>query len=54
MSDIWQTWSANGDDSSSVAIITTDANQVVGDLHNRMSVILDLDEEDTWLDSGDE
>jgi putative SOS response-associated peptidase YedK len=33
----------------SFTIVTTDPNDAVGDLHHRMAVILDPDEEETWL-----
>jgi putative SOS response-associated peptidase YedK len=33
----------------SFAIVTTEPNDLVGDLHHRMAVILDPDEESTWL-----
>lgn len=51
MAGIWETWSSNGDEFSSVAIITTDSNDVVAKLHDRMPVILDGDEEAQWLGS---
>lgn len=54
MAGIWESWSTNGEEIHSAAIITTDANEVVGELHDRMPVILDADEEDRWLRSDDE
>ncbi|WP_435184344.1 SOS response-associated peptidase [Halobellus sp. EA9] len=33
----------------SFAIVTTEPNDVVADLHHRMAVVLDPDEEETWL-----
>ncbi|MFD1598822.1 SOS response-associated peptidase [Halobellus rarus] len=33
----------------SFAIVTTEPNDVVSDLHHRMAVVLDPDEESTWL-----
>lgn len=36
-----------------MTIITTDANGVVSPIHDRMPVMLEPDEEDTWLDSDD-
>lgn len=53
MAGVWETWSSNGEEIASCAIITTDANDVVGELHDRMPVILDLDEEDRWLKEDD-
>jgi putative SOS response-associated peptidase YedK len=47
---IWDTWSNRGDVVPSCAIITTAANELVGELHDRMPAIL-LDEfHDAWLD----
>jgi putative SOS response-associated peptidase YedK len=47
---IWDTWSNRGDVVTSCAIITTAANELVGELHDRMPAIL-LDEfHDAWLD----
>ncbi|RLN01510.1 SOS response-associated peptidase [Haloarcula sp. Atlit-7R] len=47
---------ASGDDSGgeddiveSFTIVTTEPNETVADLHHRMAVILDPDEESTWL-----
>jgi putative SOS response-associated peptidase YedK len=47
---IWDTWSNRGDVVTSCAIITTAANELVGELHDRMPAML-LDEfHDAWLD----
>lgn len=47
---IWDTWRNRGEVVTSCAIITTAANELVGELHNRMPAIL-LDEfHDAWLD----
>jgi putative SOS response-associated peptidase YedK len=47
---LWDTWSNRGDVVTSCAIITTAANELVGELHDRMPAIL-LDEfQDEWLD----
>lgn len=53
MAGIWETWSSNGEEFTSVAILTTDANEVVGELHDRMPVILERDEEGIWLKSDE-
>lgn len=34
-----------------MTIITTDANDIVGKLHDRLSVILVRDEEEKWVES---
>lgn len=54
MAGLWETWSENGDEVQSVAIVTTGANDVVGQIHDRMPVILDADEEARWLEADDE
>lgn len=54
MAGIWETWRNNGTEVQSVAIITTDANDVVAELHDRMPVILDGEEEEAWLETKDE
>ncbi len=47
---IWDTWSSRGDVVTSCAIITTAANELVDELHDRMPAIL-LDQfHDAWLD----
>lgn len=53
MAGLWETWGENGDALTSVTIITTDANDLVGQLHDRMPVVLAPDEEATWLESDD-
>jgi putative SOS response-associated peptidase YedK len=46
---IWDTWNNRGDVVTSCAIITTAANKLVAELHDRMPAIL-LDEfHDAWL-----
>ncbi len=65
---LWENWSSgdgdgdgagtDADDASTptlrtLTIITTDANDVVEPIHDRMPVILAEDEEDRWLDGGD-
>src|SRR5258708_35404742 len=46
---IWDTWRNRGDLITSCAIITTAANELVGELHDRMPAIL-LHDHDAWLD----
>lgn len=56
MAGLWESWNGgegNGDELTSVTILTTDPNDVVGQLHDRMPVILDRDEEETWLQGED-
>ena len=47
---IWDTWSNRGDAVTSCAIITTTANELVRELHDRMPAILLPDFQDAWLD----
>ena len=47
---IWDTWSNRGDVITSCAIITTAANELVAELHDRMPAILLDDFHDAWLD----
>lgn len=53
MAGLWASWSENGSSVRSFTIITTAANEVVGELHDRMPVILDRDEERRWLGADD-
>src|SRR5437660_5869770 len=48
---IWDTWSNRGDVVTSCAIITTAANELVGELHDRMPAILPHEYQDAWLES---
>lgn len=43
---LWETW----EDISTATIITTDANELLEPIHDRMPVILDPDDYDEWLD----
>ncbi|MFB6359970.1 MAG: SOS response-associated peptidase [Halobacteriales archaeon] len=51
MAGLWETWSSNGEIVRTAAIITTEANDAVADIHHRMPVILDPDEETRWLEA---
>lgn len=50
--DIWK--DAEGKMLMSYTIITTDSNTVVGKIHDRMPVIIPIEDEDEWLESRDE
>jgi putative SOS response-associated peptidase YedK len=50
MAGIWSRWKGDGERRTTVAIITTAANDVVAPIHDRMPVILDEDDESTWLE----
>jgi len=46
---LWESW-RNGEEIRSCTIITTEANELVGEIHNRMPVILPAGDYDLWLD----
>lgn len=50
---LWETWNDNGDSRETLTIITTEANEVVKPIHDRMPVMLEPDEEDRWLEADD-
>jgi putative SOS response-associated peptidase YedK len=53
MAGLWQEWNGDGDDSlRSVTILTTEPNDVVEPIHDRMPVVLPETEEDLWLAAG--
>lgn len=47
---IWESWSGTGEDVLSCAIITTTANSLVAEIHERMPVIIPAAAYDDWLD----
>ena len=48
---LWEHWDGNGGEMiESCTIITTDANDAMAELHDRMPVILAPDDYDQWLD----
>jgi putative SOS response-associated peptidase YedK len=51
---LWASWHGAGDEAlRTCTIITTDANAVLRDIHDRMPVMLpDQDAEEAWLDHG--
>src|SRR4028118_1661418 len=46
---LWEIWD-KGEEIRSCTIITTDANDLVGEVHNRMPVILHAEDYEMWLD----
>jgi putative SOS response-associated peptidase YedK len=49
---LYETWtSPSGESASTCTIITTEPNEIVRPIHDRMPVILPKDVEDLWLDS---
>ncbi len=54
MAGIWDKWKdAEGKEIHSFSIITTEANELMKDLHHRMPVILSRADEKKWLESTD-
>ena len=47
---LWERWDSDGEELLTCAIITTSANEVVGEVHDRMPVILPEEDHDLWLD----
>ena len=47
---VWDTWRNGGEAITSCTIITTPANELVGELHDRMPAILLPEFQDAWLD----
>lgn len=47
---LWDRWNQNGKTIQSCTIITTEANELMVDIHERMPVILTKEAEKTWLD----
>jgi putative SOS response-associated peptidase YedK len=51
---LWESWRPKeGNALESFTILTTDANEVLEPLHNRMPVILERKDYDRWLNPGD-
>lgn len=51
---IWENWnSPDGSQILSTTIITTEPNEIVRPIHNRMPVILSSDDYETWLQPGE-
>jgi len=49
---LWETWTGpEGEEIESAAIVTTDANQLLAPIHDRMPVILDPGDYAAWLDN---
>lgn len=53
LAGLWESWSGpNGEALESCTILTTDANEAVALLHDRMPVILNPEDYDEWLGAG--
>ena len=46
---IWNRWEGNGESLETVTILTTEPNEVVEPIHDRMPVILEPEDEEDWL-----
>lgn len=51
MAGLWNRWTANGESMETVTILTTDPNDVLEPIHDRMPVVLPVDAEVRWLDA---
>lgn len=47
---LWEDWSRDGQEIRSCTILTTTPNWLVGEVHDRMPVILSREDHDFWLD----
>jgi len=47
---LWEIWGKNGEEIRSCTIITTDANDLMDEIHHRMPVILQPEDYSMWLD----
>ncbi len=55
MAGLWESWrspAGDGETTETCAIITTDANQAIREVHDRMPVILPADAWDLWIDNS--
>jgi putative SOS response-associated peptidase YedK len=51
---LWETWMGpNGEEVETAAIVTTEANQTLGPIHDRMPVIIPPDAFELWLNTAD-
>jgi putative SOS response-associated peptidase YedK len=47
---LWESWHGGDGDIQSCTIVTTDANELMRPIHDRMPVILDPTDHAVWLD----
>jgi putative SOS response-associated peptidase YedK len=47
---LWESWGKHGEEIRSCTVLTTDANDLVEEIHHRMPVILSPENYDLWLD----
>jgi putative SOS response-associated peptidase YedK len=53
LAGLWENWKASGEWVRTFTIITTVANDLVGELHDRMPVVIGPDDRDRWLNGPD-
>src|SRR5215212_449460 len=55
LAGLWENWKdpATGEWIRTFTILTTDANELVGELHDRMPVVIGPDDRDRWLNGED-
>jgi putative SOS response-associated peptidase YedK len=54
LAGLWETWhSPDGSEIESCTIITTEPNELMAPIHNRMPVIVEPADYDLWLDPGE-
>lgn len=51
MAGLWERWDKEGEPIETFTILTTDANDKIRPLHDRMPVILERDDYELWLDT---
>lgn len=55
MAALWETWMGpNGEEMDTACILTTEANGLMAPIHDRMPVILEPEDFDTWLSPDEE
>jgi putative SOS response-associated peptidase YedK len=47
---LWEAWEREGEIIESCTIVTTNSNELVAEIHDRMPVIVDAKDYDVWLD----
>ena len=47
---LWESWKGDGSEIRSCTILTTNPNEIAGEIHNRMPVILPPEVYEVWLD----
>lgn len=52
MAGLWEVWEGDGQTIPSVTILTTEPNDLMEPIHDRMPVVLPRDDEETWLEAG--